>query len=298
MLNDLMVFAGGFKGNLGGDRIDILNSTDRTWRQAKMSANRTLFAGAALGHTAIFGCGESAGAGTADILDMRTLQVRTVPLAGGARKKCAATSVVLATDAAGNPTEGKIIIGGGYKSVACDVWDLKTDTWTVTNMSESHFYMAATSAGPYSLFCGGLAPSGDTALCDVYDARGVGSWFTGNLSKAVREISAATVGGVGTGLPALAVFLGGGQTTVFNGSASPPTWTYGNRCGALHLLSPTRRVLVCSCARVHSCARVLMCSRPRVCAFALAGELQLASHHSSVPLVHCPHTRHALRTAL
>ena len=48
MLNDLMVFAGGFKGNLGGDRIDILNSTDRTWRQAKMSANRTLFAGAAL----------------------------------------------------------------------------------------------------------------------------------------------------------------------------------------------------------------------------------------------------------
>ena len=31
-----------------------------------------------------------------------------------------------------------------------------------------------------------------------------------------------------TGLPDLAVFLGAGQTTVFNASADPPTWTHAN----------------------------------------------------------------------
>ena len=37
------------------------------------------------------------------------------------------------------PTEGKILIAGGYKSVAVDVWDLKTNTWSLTKMSISHF---------------------------------------------------------------------------------------------------------------------------------------------------------------
>ena len=85
--------------------------------------------------------------------------------------------------------------------------------------------MAAASAGPYSLFCGGLAPSGDTAICDVYDARGAGSWSVGNLARPVREISGASASAPGS---ELAVFLGGGQTTLFNASSTPPSWTYGN----------------------------------------------------------------------
>lgn len=226
-MDSLLVYAGGFKGNDNLDAIDIYNTTSKTWAHTKMSVGRTLFDGAALGPIAIFGCGEGDGGGTADILDVRTMEVRTVKLGGGSRKKCAATSITLATDAAGNPTDGKILIGGGYKSVAVDVWDMKTNAWSVTNMSLSHFYMAATSAGPYSLFCGGLAPSGDTALCDVYDARN-GSWSVGNLSRAVREISAVSLGSASAEVPELAVFMGGGQTTIFNASASPPTWTYGN----------------------------------------------------------------------
>jgi hypothetical protein len=240
MLDELFVYSGGFKGNSDLNAIDIYNTSSKTWAHANMSVGRTLFDGAALGPIAIFGCGEGDGAGTADILDVRSNTVTTVQLGGGSRKKCAATSIVLATDAAGNPTDGKILIGGGYKSVAVDIWDLKTNTWSVTNMSTSHFYMAAASAGSYALFCGGLAPSGDTALCDVYDAR-TGNWSVGNLSKPVREISAASVGSMSTAgcsgstkstnavnVPELAVFLGGGQTTVFNATASPPTWTYGN----------------------------------------------------------------------
>ena len=49
MLDDLMVFAGGFKGNAGLDAIDVYNTSSRGWSQAKMSTGRTLFDGAALG---------------------------------------------------------------------------------------------------------------------------------------------------------------------------------------------------------------------------------------------------------
>lgn len=225
MMNDLMVFAGGFKGNAGLNSIDIFNTTSQQWSHAKMSVGRTLFDGAALGPYAIFGCGEGNGSNTADILDIRTMDVKTVNLTGGGRKKCAATSVVLATASDGTPLDGKIIIAGGYKSTAVDVWDLRTGTWHLTNMSTSHFYMAAASAGPYSLFCGGLAPSGDTSLCDIYDARGSGTWTTGHLAAPVREISGASRIGPNS---ELAVFLGGGQFTIFNASTTPPTWKYGN----------------------------------------------------------------------
>lgn len=47
-----------------------------------MSTGRTLFDGAALGSTAIFGCGEGAGGGTADVFDVLTMKVVTVKLAG------------------------------------------------------------------------------------------------------------------------------------------------------------------------------------------------------------------------
>lgn len=225
-MGELMVYAGGFKGNAGLDAIDIYNTTSKTWAHAKMSTGRTLFDGASLGHVAIFGCGEGDGGGTADILDVLTMKVTTVTLQGGSRKKCAATAVTLAVDSDGNPTDGKILIGGGYKSVAVDIYDLKTASWSLTKMSLSHFYMAAASAGPYSLFCAGLAPSGDTALCDVYDARGTGSWSVAYLAAPCREISATSV--TGAGGSKLAVFLGGGHTSVFNASASPPSWTYRN----------------------------------------------------------------------
>lgn len=86
------------------------------------------------GYYAIFGCGEADGSGTADILDVRTMKITTVTLKGGARKKCAvshnslcanpvnvymkATSIELARDeVTGIPSKGKILIGGGYKSV-------------------------------------------------------------------------------------------------------------------------------------------------------------------------------------
>jgi hypothetical protein len=220
---DALVFAGGFKGNQGLDAIDIYNTTSASWSHAKMSTGRTLFDGAALGRTAIFGCGEGGGGGTADILDVPTGKVTTVKLAGGSRKKCAATAVVLARDAAGVPTEGKILIGGGYKSVAVDIWDLKTGKWSVSKMSISHFYMAAASAGPFSLFCGGLAPSGDTSICDVYDARGAGSWSVTHLVAPVREISATSIDHNGK---QLAVFMGGGHTQVFD--AKTAAWTFRN----------------------------------------------------------------------
>ena len=138
-VRDAMVFAGGFKGNSGLDAIDVYNTTTKQWSHAKMSTGRTLFDGAALGHTAIFGCGEGAGGGTADIFNVLTGEVKTVKLKGGSRKKCAATAVTLAVDTHGVPTEGKILIAGGYKSVAVDVWDLKTNTWSLTKMSISHF---------------------------------------------------------------------------------------------------------------------------------------------------------------
>ena len=54
---------------------------------------------------------------------------------------------------------------------------------------------------------------------------GTGSWSVGHLAHAVREISAASVRS-GADDAELAVFVGAGHTTVFNGSATPPTFTY------------------------------------------------------------------------
>ena len=50
----------------------------------------------------------------------------------------------------------------------------------------------------YSLFCGGLAPSGDTSLCDIQNAR-TNAWTKGDLMRPVREISGAGVAGPGGG---------------------------------------------------------------------------------------------------
>eukprot|EP00912_Choanoflagellata_sp_UC4_P002483 UC4_evm1s1573 len=222
---DAMVFAGGAKGNIGIDAIDILNTTTMVWTHAKMSVGRTLFSGAALGRTAIFACGEGDASvgGTADIFDVFTLAVKTVTLKGGPRKKCAAVAVTLSVNVANEPLSGKIIVGGGYKSTAVDVFDYKTKTWSVTQMSISHFYMAATSAGPYALFCGGLAPSGDTSICDTFNAQ-TGRWTVEHLAAPAREIAATSVtnrDGAG-----LAVFCGGGHTSIFN--AESGMWTYRN----------------------------------------------------------------------
>ena len=77
--------------------------------------------------------------------------------------------------------DGRIVSGSGDNTLR--IWDMATGKWSVTHMSISHFYMAAAAAGPFSLFCGGLAPSGDTSICDVYDARGAGKWSVGHLAK-------------------------------------------------------------------------------------------------------------------
>jgi len=45
----------------------VYNTTSKVWSRAQMSVGRTLFDGAAIGHIAVFGCGEGDGAGTADI---------------------------------------------------------------------------------------------------------------------------------------------------------------------------------------------------------------------------------------
>ena len=75
---DALVYAGGFKGNANLDAIDVYNTTTKAWSHYKMSVGRTLFDGAALGRTAIFGCGEGGGGGTADIFDVITGKVTTV----------------------------------------------------------------------------------------------------------------------------------------------------------------------------------------------------------------------------
>ena len=78
------------------------------------------------------------------------LQVTTVKLKGGSRKKCAATAVVLARDTDGNPTEGKILIGGGYRSVAVDIWDLQSGTWSVSKVRQPKATSSRSDTAVYS----------------------------------------------------------------------------------------------------------------------------------------------------
>ena len=59
---DMLLFAGGYtdsKGKNKSARVDLYNVSSNTWSTHEMTTGRTLFAGAALGDLAMFGCGET-----------------------------------------------------------------------------------------------------------------------------------------------------------------------------------------------------------------------------------------------
>jgi len=129
-------------------------------------------------------------------------------------------SLVSAT--AGN----KIIFAGGYEcrdgrwnaSTRVDIFDMITQTWTTTELSNSNGDLTAVAVGNKILITGGAS-----GRVDIYDAS-TNSWSTTALSIARRSIAATTIGNK--------VFFAGGTSGYSNPNsrvdiydASTNTWS-------------------------------------------------------------------------
>jgi hypothetical protein len=163
----------------------------------------------------------------------------------------------MAVAAAGN----KVLFAGGYyinegtgqgrSSNLIDIYDLSSNTWTTTTLSEYGIAMKAATVGSKILFTGGSAVDiydastnswsiarlsqpryvsstatlgnkvlfftgdNDPRRMDIYDAS-ANSWFTAELNKPLRSIAIAAGN---------QVFIGGGQVKVIGSSE----WAYTNR---------------------------------------------------------------------
>ena len=206
---DVLLFAGGYtdsKGQNKSARIDLYNTTSNSWYTHDMKLGRTLFAGTSLGNLAMFGCGESgvnvhsSETDSVEVWHADTNTWTNMKLSQ-ARKKCSATSVVLSRTKdkdSNNVLEGKIIFAGGWPknghapTSVVDIYDYKSKVWTVAQLSQARMYMSAASAGNIAVFAGGLAPGGDVATVDVYDAS-TNQWRVGApIAVPIREGAATS----------------------------------------------------------------------------------------------------------
>jgi len=88
-------------------------------------------------------------------------------------------------------------------SATVDIYDAATRTWGIESLSEARAQLAATSAGDFAFFGGGI--TSDHSSSDVVDIYHVPSdtWYTAHLSVARYNLMATSVGNQ-------AIFAGGG----------------------------------------------------------------------------------------
>jgi hypothetical protein len=221
-------FAGGLTtGNTGGLAIiNIYDAPSNTWSVDRLSQERIEVAATTTGDHVFFGGGYQHinmwdtpydYTSRVDIYNIATNKWSMAELSE-ARSGMAAIAI-----------NNKVIFAGGYTSTASsqdvtpvntvDVYDLTTNTWTTTALSEARYGIQAVVVKNKAIFAGGYKGFGSNAV-DIYDAT-TNSWSTAKLSQARVVSSTAVLGNK-------VLFFTGGDSDAFDiYDVSTNTWSSG-----------------------------------------------------------------------
>ncbi len=197
-----ILFGGGMVTGAYSSRVDIYNTTTKSWSTAELTkperqgmvvatvANKILFAGG----------GDNDNGGTTtrvDVYDASNNTWSTAELSKGREYLAAATLGNKVFFAGGTSWETD---ASGYStwvtSNVVDIYDNSTNTWTTDNLSESRSDLSATAAGNKIYFAGGYKGPFTTNLSktiDVYDGT-TSSWSTSQLWEAKASHADITIG--------------------------------------------------------------------------------------------------------
>jgi predicted Ser/Thr protein kinase len=205
---DLVFFGGGLNATGPSDQVDICNVTSGSWTTATLSIPRLELAAASSGNLILFGGGYDGNVSYYDRVDMYNISDGSWTTANlsVARAFLAATSVgsLILFGGGFGPDPYNASIGFIYLIV--DIYDVSSNTWTITTLSAPRYLLVATSvANRYAIFAGGLVNSPSNVV-DIYDSS-LDLWSTATLSQARYFLAATSLGNL--------AFFGGG----YNGSA-------------------------------------------------------------------------------
>jgi len=208
-----ILFAGGAAHNgvfsFVTNTVDIYDLLSNTWTTAQLSEARCLLAGAAAGNKILFagGVGNNGVSKTVDIYDVPSNSWTTAQLSE-AREYHAAATVGNKIFFAGGDSNLNLVYNNVYVGVSktVDIYDVISNTWTTTHLSEARTNLAGAAARNKVFFAGGLGNNGASKTVDIYDVPS-GTWTTTQLSEARAGVVAAAVDNI--------VLFGGGYKPLF-----------------------------------------------------------------------------------
>jgi len=184
------------------NRVDIYDASTNTWSTASLSEARNGLSAIAAGNKVFFAGGyrkfDSIDDGPydfstrVDIYDIATNTWSTAELKE-ARSGMAVAAAGNKVFFAGGHYINDPMTGQGGMSKLVDVYDLSSNTWTTTTLSEPRNNIAAATAGSKILFAGGYGSSYSSSAVDIYDVS-TNSWSTARLSQQRAVSSTATLG--------------------------------------------------------------------------------------------------------
>lgn len=197
-LGNTICVGGGAREAAYSNVVDIFDASVNRWNTAELSEARNALAAAAAGTKIIFagGYGNTANSKTADIYDISSKSWITSEISE-ARYFLTGTA-----------SENKIFFAGGQRrlyvngaltteySSTVDIYDIASNSWSVSHLSEPRTALASAVAGNKVFFAGGYS-SGRTpsATVDIYDIK-TGKWSKTQLSEAREGLAGAAVGNI------------------------------------------------------------------------------------------------------
>jgi hypothetical protein len=209
-LGDLIFIGGGVNGTATiielSDRVDIYNVTSGNWTTATLSVPRAGLVATSSGSLVFFAGGGNGSTwyNTVDIYNVSN-GMWSVANLSEPRWFLAATSVA-----------DLVLFGGGTRIITnstgqsvsvtlatVDMYNLSTNVWSVTNLSQARDDLIATSiCNHIALFAGGsTAEYNRSNVVDIFDSWS-GMWSVTTLSQARSSLAAASIGTI--------AFFGGG----------------------------------------------------------------------------------------
>ncbi len=194
------------------DVVDIYDASTNTWSTATLSQPRAGIAATTVGSKALFAGGSYTDESfqkvyPSDIVDIYDAtngmwSTTALPVACGSM---AATNVGNKAIFAGGIAEDDYYVYGAVTDLV-QIYDVDTDTWSVSALSEERISLPATTLGNKAIFAGGRRPHLSSPkysdVVDIYDVES-DTWTTTTLSQARYNLAATTAGDM--------AFFAGGQ---------------------------------------------------------------------------------------
>jgi len=195
---DLILFAGGKRYGIpqvwNPSRVDIYNTSTKTWTTSELSTGRHGIAAVSSGNKIFFAGGQRFDGADDEILS--TVDIYDVVTNTWSVTSLSEPRGFLAAATVGN----KVLFAGGVinwdysTSVKVDIYDLVTNHWSTALLSEPRANISAVASNDKIYFAGGQTKDRWPSLTiDIYDGK-TQSWSTSGLKKEMGLLAGINVG--------------------------------------------------------------------------------------------------------